>query len=120
MVGLCPAQRHHQAVALKVEIADVETHQFGATKGAGEAEQEDGAVAQATECLRRGGQHGLQIVGEDRRDWRWALPWLRRTPASTSRTTGSTPGGGKPATLCSRLMATRRRSMLAGLSPRPA
>ena len=44
----------------------VEARYFGATQAAGEAEQQDGAIAQAAQVVFERGEHGQQVVGEHR------------------------------------------------------
>ena len=51
--------------------AAVEADDLGAAQSAGEAERQDGAVAQAAQVHFERGEHGQKLVGEDRRLLRW-------------------------------------------------
>ena len=64
LVGLRPPECHHQAGRREVQILDIEAHQLAAPQGAGEPQQEQGAVAQPGESVGLGRDHCSE-VGND-------------------------------------------------------
>jgi hypothetical protein len=45
LVGLALAYGYTQATVAKLQVSDVKRHKFGTAEGAGEAKQQDGAIA---------------------------------------------------------------------------
>ena len=67
LVGLAAAQRDDQPGAARLQVGDVEPHELAAPEGAGEAQQQERAVAQAQQGGRQRGHHGPHVGRERRR-----------------------------------------------------
>ena len=57
---------HHQAVLGRENIFDIEGSEFGAAEAAGEAEEQERAVAAAGECIRQSVEHAANVGSQQR------------------------------------------------------
>ena len=86
LVGLRAPDRQHDAPALdELEIAGVEPDDFGASQGAAEAGEQDGAVAQAERRVGWARTMRASIAGVIGVAWRAGRVPLRRRMPSISR-----------------------------------
>ena len=74
----------------------VEGGEFGAAEAAGEAEEQEGAVAAAGECIRQSVEHAANVGGEQAQLWSCcAVPSVRRIPFKRFADGGLLHGSGR-------------------------